>query len=72
MCGKLVTVILPAYNEEDNIQRASQTIAAVLEQENINYELLFVNDGAGAFQKILEKSPPFLQDFLRPEATAVR
>lgn len=58
MCGKLVTVILPAYNEEDNIQRASQTIAAVLEQENINYELLFVNDGSkdGTWEKILAES----------------
>lgn len=58
MCGKLVTVILPAYNEEDNIQRASQTIASVLEQENINYELLFVNDGSkdGTWEKILAES----------------
>ena len=58
MCGKLVTVILPAYNEEDNIQRASQTIAAVLEQENINYELLFVNDGSkdGTWEYILAES----------------
>ena len=58
MCGKLVTVILPAYNEEDNIQRASQTIAAVLEQENINYELLFVNDGSkdDTWEKILAES----------------
>lgn len=46
MCSKLVTVILPACNEEDNIQRASQTVAAVLEHEHINYELLFVNDGS--------------------------
>ncbi len=58
MCGKLVTVILPAYNEEDNIQRASQTIAAVLEQENINYELLFVNDGSkdDTWEKILAEA----------------
>lgn len=58
MCGKLVTVILPAYNEEDNIQRASQTIAAVFEQENINYELLFVNDGSkdDTWEKILAEA----------------
>lgn len=46
MCKKLLTVILPAFNEADNIQRAAQTVATVLEREGIAYELLFVDDGS--------------------------
>lgn len=58
MNGKMVSVILPAFNEEDNIHRASQTIAAILEGESIEYELLFVNDGSKdtTWGKIAEES----------------
>ena len=43
---KLLTVILPAYNEEDNIHPAAETISGLLEREHIPFELLFVNDGS--------------------------
>lgn len=46
MNDTLLSVIIPAYNEEENIQRASKTISSVLEQACIEYELLFVNDGS--------------------------
>ena len=58
MKGKLVSIILPAYNEGENIHHASQRISAVLEKEGISYELLFVNDGSkdNTWQSILEES----------------
>lgn len=43
---RLLTVILPAYNEEDNIHPAAEAIGAVLRDAAIPYELLFVNDGS--------------------------
>ncbi len=43
---KLLTVILPAYNEEDNIHPAAETISRLLAAEGIPFELLFVNDGS--------------------------
>ena len=46
MMEKLLTVILPAYNEEDNIHPAAETISGLLEREHSPFELLFVNDGS--------------------------
>ena len=46
MMEKHLTVILPAYNEEDNIHPAAETISGLLEREHIPFELLFVNDGS--------------------------
>lgn len=42
----LLSVIIPAYNEEEMISRTAETISGVLEQADISYELLFVNDGS--------------------------
>ena len=41
-----LSVILPAYNEEQMIAKASRAIGAVLEKEKIAYELIFVDDGS--------------------------
>lgn len=46
MCEKKISVIVPAYNEEKNIHIAADTIFSILENESINYEMLFVNDGS--------------------------
>jgi glycosyltransferase involved in cell wall biosynthesis len=43
--GKL-SVIIPAYNEEKMIFNISKIISSLLEDENIPYELIFVNDGS--------------------------
>lgn len=42
----MLSVIIPSYNEEKMIARTSSVIAQILERENIDYELLFVNDGS--------------------------
>lgn len=43
---KMLSVILPAYNEEKIISKASSVIAGILEDNSIPYELIFVNDGS--------------------------
>lgn len=42
----LLSVIIPAYNEEENIVRISDKVREILEQEKIHYEIVFVNDGS--------------------------
>ena len=46
MDEKLLSVVLPAYNEEQMILKAAETIAGVLSEANIEYELIFVDDGS--------------------------
>lgn len=42
----LLTVVLPAYNEQDSVPLAADTICALLEGAGIQHEVLFVNDGS--------------------------
>lgn len=42
----MLSVILPSYNEEKMIFTASDTISGILSRENIDFELLFVDDGS--------------------------
>lgn len=42
----LLSVVLPAYNEEQNIANTTQVISALLAQHEIPYELIFVSDGS--------------------------
>ena len=42
----MLSVILPAYNEQEMIARAAQTVSRILAEEQIDYELLFVDDGS--------------------------
>lgn len=42
----MLSVIMPAYNEEKMISTAAKTIGEILNRENIPYELLFVDDGS--------------------------
>ena len=44
--NKLLSVIIPAYNEEAMIPQTAATIAGILEKEQITYELIFVDDGS--------------------------
>jgi glycosyltransferase involved in cell wall biosynthesis len=41
-----LSVILPSYNEEQLIVKTHQILSEILRSENIDYELLFVNDGS--------------------------
>ena len=42
----LLSVIIPSYNEENNIEQAAERLSAVLENAGLAYELLFVDDGS--------------------------
>ena len=53
---KMLSVVLPAYNEEQMIKKTAQVVGDLLEKEQIPYELVFVNDGSKdhTWDKILE------------------
>lgn len=58
----MLSVILPAYNEEKMIQKASETIDAILTKQKIPYEIVFVNDGSKdrtweEIERAAEKNP---------------
>ncbi len=52
----MLTVVLPAYNEEEMIGIAARTIGDILEGADIPYEILYVDDGStdATWQKIEE------------------
>lgn len=41
-----LSVIIPSFNEEDNIENTANTIGKILSEAGINYELLFISDGS--------------------------
>lgn len=42
----MLSVIIPAYNEEAMIEKTATVIGGILSNENIPYELIFVDDGS--------------------------
>ena len=42
----MLSVVIPAYNEEQMLLRTVQVLSSLLEAENIPYELIFVDDGS--------------------------
>lgn len=52
----LLSIVLPAYNEEQNIANTAQVLSQLLEENVIDYELVFVSDGSkdGTFSEILK------------------
>lgn len=42
----MLSIILPAYNEKENIDRTAAVLSGVLEKAEIPYELLFISDGS--------------------------
>ena len=58
----VLSIVLPAYNEEQNIGNTAKVLAELLEQQRIEYELVFISDGSvdGTYEEILkaaEKNP---------------
>ena len=43
----LLSVVLPAYNEELNIANTADTLSTLLKEHEIDYELVFISDGSG-------------------------
>ena len=41
-----LSMVLPAYNESGNIEMAARQLEALCCMEELDYELIFVNDGS--------------------------
>ncbi len=54
----VLSIVLPAYNEEMNIANTAETLAKLLEEQGIEYELVFVSDGSkdNTYAEILKVS----------------
>jgi dolichol-phosphate mannosyltransferase len=54
----LISVILPAYNEKDNIAPAVKALTEVFSGTDVDHELIFVSDGSvdGTYQEILKEA----------------
>ena len=42
----LLSIVLPSYNEEGNIKNTAEVLSSLLKKNNIEYELVFVDDGS--------------------------
>ena len=42
----LLSVVLPAYNEEASVPRAAQVICGLLDKAGIRHEVIFIDDGS--------------------------
>lgn len=42
----MLSVIIPSYNEEGNVENTANVVGSLLEENGIEYELVFVNDGS--------------------------
>lgn len=56
--NRMVSVIIPAFNEEGMIEKTAETVGKILAEAQISYEILFVNDGSGdrTWEKIRQVS----------------
>ena len=59
--NKTLSLILPSYNEQDNIERTFHIIKEILDQASIPFEILFVDDGSKdqTYLKITELAARF-------------
>ncbi|MDE7008623.1 MAG: glycosyltransferase family 2 protein [Lachnospiraceae bacterium] len=59
--NKILSVILPSFNEQDNIHRTCQVVTRFLSDASIPYEIIFIDDGSSdqTYQRILELSQQF-------------
>lgn len=57
----LISIIIPVYNEEGSIDNLCKELSKFLEENSINYEIIFINDGSidkslSIIKKICENS----------------
>ncbi len=54
----MLSIILPAYNEKQNIERTAEALSGILEKENIPFELVFISDGStdGTYEEVCRLS----------------
>lgn len=44
--SNLLSVIIPAYNEQDMIEKTFQTVKTILDNASITFEMIFIDDGS--------------------------
>ncbi len=59
---KKLSVVIPVYNEEENIERLYEELKEVLDRLRLDYEIIFVNDGSTdrspeILDRLAEKDP---------------
>ena len=54
----LLSIVIPAFNEEDNIENTTRTVIDIMTEAEIPCELVFVSDGSRdkTYEKILEQA----------------
>lgn len=57
-----LSVVIPAYNEEESISETLESLVSVLKEENIEHEILVVNDNSkdntlGVLEKLKQQYP---------------
>ncbi|MBQ8880746.1 MAG: glycosyltransferase family 2 protein [Oscillospiraceae bacterium] len=55
MKNRLLSIVIPAFNEEENIQNTAAVVQGIMDGAQIPYELVFVSDGSrdATFSKVL-------------------
>jgi len=58
----MLSVIIPAYNEQENIENTEKVISGILEKAGIEYEMMFVDDGSSdstweIIDRLTDKNP---------------
>jgi len=61
-----LSLVIPFYNEENNIQRVVEGLIASFEQASIDYQLILVNNGS------IDKSPQMLEALAREKADRIK
>lgn len=56
--GKLLSIVIPAYNEEVNIANTAKTVLTIADEAAIPCEVLFISDGSkdSTFEKIQQEA----------------
>ena len=56
MKNPLLSIVIPAFNEEENICNTAKVVQSVMEEAQIPYEIIFVSDGSSdnTFSEVLE------------------
>lgn len=52
----VLSIVLPAYNEESNIANTAEVLSSFLKERDIDYELVFISDGSkdNTYEEILK------------------
>lgn len=50
----MISIVIPSYNEEGNVEHTARVVSGIMEKNNIDFELVFVNDGSsdGTWDKL--------------------